>query len=59
MPITAPIAIHAGLLPYHHKDPADRLIIATAIHHDMKLVSFDGAFPAYIELKDLLISENM
>jgi PIN domain nuclease of toxin-antitoxin system len=58
LPVTATIASLAGLLPYHHKDPADRFIIATAIHHDMKVVSFDGIFPSYIELNDLLITEN-
>ncbi len=59
LPVTAKIASLAGLLPYHHKDPADRFIIATAIHHDMKVVSFDGIFPSYIELNDLLITENL
>jgi PIN domain nuclease of toxin-antitoxin system len=39
LPVTGTIASLAGLLPYHHKDPADRFIIATAIHHDMKLIS--------------------
>ena len=58
LPVTATIASLAGLLPYHHKDPADRFIIATAIHHDMKLISFDGLFPSYIELRNLLITEN-
>ena len=56
LPITATIASLAGSLPYHHKDPADRFIIATAIHHDMKLISFDGSFPLYCELNDRLIT---
>jgi PIN domain nuclease of toxin-antitoxin system len=59
LPVTATIASLAGLLPYHHKDPADRFIIATALHHDMKLVSFDSFFPSYIELNDLLITEKV
>lgn len=59
LPITAAIASLAGSLPYHHKDPADRFIIATAIHHDMKVVSFDGIFPSYVELNNLLITENL
>ena len=59
LPVTATIASLAGLLPYHHKDPAERFIIATVIHHDMKVVSFDGIFPSYIELNDLLITENL
>lgn len=59
LPVTATIASRAGLLPYHHKDPADRFIIATAIHHESKLISFDGFFPSYVELNDLLIVENL
>lgn len=58
LPITAAIASYAGLLPYHHKDPADRFIIATAICNDMKLISFDGYFSPYSELTDRLITEN-
>lgn len=30
LPITESIAARAVLLPYHHRDPADRLIIASA-----------------------------
>ena len=37
--------VHA--LPYHHKDPFDRLMIAQAIHEGMTLVSKDQAFTAY------------
>jgi PIN domain nuclease of toxin-antitoxin system len=58
LPVTGTIASLAGLLPYHHKDPADRFIIATALHHDMKLISFDGYFPSYSELNDRLITGN-
>lgn len=56
LPITASIAERAGLLSCHHKDPADRFIIATAIQHDIKLVSLDGKFSGYDELKQLLIT---
>lgn len=58
LPITSDISICSGLLPYHHKDPADRFIIATAIQHNINLISIDSQFPAYDELKDLLINEN-
>lgn len=34
-------------LPYHHKDPFDRLMIAQAIHEDMRLISRDSTFNAY------------
>jgi PIN domain nuclease of toxin-antitoxin system len=34
-------------LPFHHRDPFDRLLIAQAIIEDMTLLSADGAFSAY------------
>ncbi len=34
-------------LPFHHKDPFDRLIIAQSIAEDFSLLSRDGAFDAY------------
>lgn len=34
-------------LPFHHRDPFDRLIIAQAIVEEMKLITRDEAFAAY------------
>ena len=34
-------------LPYHHKDPFDRLLIAQAIQEGLVLVTKDQAFDAY------------
>lgn len=34
-------------LPFHHRDPFDRLIIAQALVEEMMLVSDDAAFTAY------------
>jgi PIN domain nuclease of toxin-antitoxin system len=34
-------------LPFHHKDPFDRLIIAQAIVEQMEVVSIDAAFDSY------------
>jgi PIN domain nuclease of toxin-antitoxin system len=34
-------------LPYHHKDPFDRLLIAQAIQEELVLVTKDHAFDAY------------
>jgi PIN domain nuclease of toxin-antitoxin system len=34
-------------LPFHHRDPFDRLIIAQALAEDMTLVSDDSAFTSY------------
>lgn len=39
--------IDAGLLPRHHGDPFDRLLIAQARNGDMPIVSSDRAFDAY------------
>jgi PIN domain nuclease of toxin-antitoxin system len=34
-------------LPFHHRDPFDRLIIAQALAEEMTLVSNDSVFSAY------------
>jgi PIN domain nuclease of toxin-antitoxin system len=34
-------------LPFHHRDPFDRLLIAQALTEQMPLVSGDAAFNAY------------
>jgi PIN domain nuclease of toxin-antitoxin system len=34
-------------LPFHHRDPFDRLIIAQAIVEKLPVVSLDGAFDTY------------
>ncbi|MBC7448200.1 MAG: type II toxin-antitoxin system VapC family toxin [Hymenobacteraceae bacterium] len=34
-------------LPYHHRDPFDRLLIAQALTDDLTLVSRDSKFDAY------------
>lgn len=53
--INRDIAETAATLPPHHRDPADRLIIATAIHHQAHLASLDETFPRYLEIDRLLI----
>jgi PIN domain nuclease of toxin-antitoxin system len=56
IPVSRAIAERSVALPEHHKDPADRLIIATAIEHQARLVSIDERFPDYVELNDLLVN---
>lgn len=34
-------------LPFRHRDPFDRMLIATAIHHRFGILSKDGQFDAY------------
>jgi len=55
LPITCNISCLAGMLPKHHKDPADHIIIATALYHNLKLMSLDKVFPIYSELAGRLI----
>ena len=57
LPMTAEIAAASAELPEHHKDPADRIIIATALAYDAKLASVDGMFPLYSELAGRLLSQ--
>jgi PIN domain nuclease of toxin-antitoxin system len=35
------------MLPLHHRDPFDRLLIAQAMSEDLELVSADSTFHAY------------
>jgi len=56
LPITHEIASLAVDLPEHHRDPQDRIIIATALGHDARLISADGKFLLYRELAGKLIS---
>jgi len=55
LPITAAIAAHAVALSPVHKDPFDRLIIATALQHQAQLASVDSLFSRYEELKAFLL----
>lgn len=34
-------------LPFHHRDPFDRLLVAQALHEKMSLVSADASLSAY------------
>jgi PIN domain nuclease of toxin-antitoxin system len=40
-------AEEACVLPWHHRDPWDRLLIAQAMRHKLTLVSRDTVFPPY------------
>jgi PIN domain nuclease of toxin-antitoxin system len=46
-PVEWPHAAAVESLPFHHRDPFDRLIIAQALADDMTVVTNDPAFPAY------------
>lgn len=55
IPITPKIANKTVDLPEHHKDPQDRIIIATALVHEGNLMSMDQKFTLYDELKNILL----
>lgn len=54
-PLTAEIAHQAVSLSPLHKDPFDRLIIATALAYKAKLASIDSLFSQYSELNSYLM----
>ena len=45
LPLSGEVMIRAGELPKHHKDPADRIIIAAALESDLVVVTADRRFP--------------
>lgn len=47
LPLTAEIAARAAALPEHHRDPADRFIIATALFHSAELATRDQLIRTY------------
>ena len=50
-PITSDDALCAALLPPHHNDPADRIIIATAIRLNASVVTPDPLFAQYTQVQ--------
>ena len=55
LPVSAEIASIAVDMPEHHRDPQDRIIIATALALDCQLISVDRKFPFYQELAGKLV----
>lgn len=51
IPLRGATAIHAGQLPLFHGDPADRLIVATAIESDATLMTADEKILSWNELQ--------
>jgi len=45
--VTTSQSIASGLLPRHHKDPFDRLLIAQSLDLDIPIMSNDTAFDLY------------
>ena len=47
IPVSMEVLIHAAELPKHHKDPADRIILATALLNQLPVATGDRRFSAY------------
>jgi len=47
LPITVDYANKQASLPFHHREPFDRLIIAQAVVEQVPVVSNDAAIDAY------------
>ncbi len=47
LPVTLNHALKNATLPYHHKDPFDRLLIAQSLTEGMAVLSADTIFDAY------------
>lgn len=45
--ITVSHTLHVATLPFHHRDPFDRLLIAQSLVEQMPIISIDSAFDAY------------
>ena len=56
LPLIPEIACRAVELSDIHRDPFDRLIIATALSYDARLASVDSLFPQYPELQGCLMT---
>jgi PIN domain nuclease of toxin-antitoxin system len=47
LPITLEHATRAGLLPLHHRDPFDRLLVAQALTLEIPIISADALLEKY------------
>jgi PIN domain nuclease of toxin-antitoxin system len=51
IPVSSTIAMKSASLPFLHKDPCDRIIIATALEHRMPIITADQIIPQYTGIK--------
>lgn len=47
LPVTHDHAIAAGRLPFHHRDPFDRMLVAQAVTEGLTLVTRDASITLY------------
>ncbi|MCI5179745.1 MAG: type II toxin-antitoxin system VapC family toxin [Candidatus Electrothrix sp. AW3_4] len=51
IPVSSAVAMKSASLPFVHKDPCDRIIIATALEHRMPIITADQIIPQYSGIK--------
>jgi PIN domain nuclease of toxin-antitoxin system len=54
LPISFPQILLNSTLPFHHRDPFDRLLIAQALQESMSIVSCDLVFDGYLASQRLV-----
>jgi PIN domain nuclease of toxin-antitoxin system len=47
LPVGLQAALRVRSLPFHHRDPFDRLLVAQAIHEGLTIVTHDEIFASY------------
>jgi PIN domain nuclease of toxin-antitoxin system len=47
LPVTGSIALESTVLPLHHRDPCDRIIVATAREMSLRVMTPDPLIAAY------------
>jgi PIN domain nuclease of toxin-antitoxin system len=47
LPVSGVVALESTLLPLHHRDPGDRIIVATAREQSLRVVTPDPLIAAY------------
>lgn len=48
LPVTIPHLLHLQSLPFHHRDPFDRLLIAQSQVESLRMISKDSIFDTYL-----------
>jgi PIN domain nuclease of toxin-antitoxin system len=47
IPVTAAVASLSAQLPWHHKDPFDRILVALALERGLRVATRDGMLASY------------
>ena len=53
LPVNFTHTVEQNRLPFHHRDPFDRIIVSQAIVEDMSLISADAIFDGYLKGKSM------